>query len=177
MKTISVVISAWNEEKKIERVLKSVAWADEIIVIDNESTDKTAEIAKKHHAKVYQQKNNLMLNINKNYGITKAVSDWVLYLDADEEIPESLAKEIRNVRMGMHMSMRDGYWISRKNIIFDQWIKHGLWWPDKQIRLFRRGKGIFLCEHIHEYIKIDGSIGELQEPYIHYNYESVHQYL
>ncbi len=177
MKTISVVISAWNEEKKIGRVFASVAWADEIIVVDNESTDKTAEIAKKLHAKVYKQKNKLMLNINKNYGITKATSDWVLYLDADEEIPEALAKEIRNVRMGMHVPVCDGYWISRKNIIFGQWIRHGLWWPDRQIRLFRRGKGIFPCEHIHEYIKIDGSVGELIEPYIHYNYESVHQYV
>jgi len=177
MDTLSVVISAWNEEKKIERTLSSVVWVDEIIVINNESTDKTADIAKKFHAKVYREPNNLMLNINKNYGINKATSDWVLYLDADEEITTGLASEIKTVLSKKHTSMCDGYWVSRKNIIFGQWIKHGLWWPDKQIRLFRRGKGLFPCEHIHEYIKIDGSVGELQEPYIHYNYESVHQYL
>lgn len=177
MNTLSVVISAWNEEKKIERTLMSVSWAGEIIVIDNESTDKTADIAKKFHAKVYSQPNNLMLNINKNYGINKATNDWILYVDADEEITHGLASEIKTVLSKKHASMCDGYWVPRKNIIFGQWIKHGLWWPDKQIRLFRRGKGIFPCEHIHEYIKIDGSVGELQEPYIHYNYESVHQYL
>ena len=177
MQTLSVVISAWNEEKKIGRTLASVTWADEIIVVDNESTDKTIEIVKKYHAKVYTQPNKLMLNINKNFGISKASCDWILYLDADEEIPDALKQEMRSVLAGTYTPMCEGYWISRKNIIFGKWITHGLWWPDKQIRLFRKGNGIFPCEHIHEYIKVDGTIGELKEPYIHYNYESVHQYL
>lgn len=177
MDTLSVVISAWNEEKKIERTLASIVWADEIIVIDNESTDKTKGIAKKYHAKVYSQPNNLMLNINKNFGINKASRDWILYLDADEEIPDALRQEVKRVLAGTFSSMCEGYWISRKNMIFGKWVTHGLWWPDKQIRLFRKGKGIFPCEHIHEYIKVDGTVGELTEPYIHYNYESVHQYL
>lgn len=174
METISVVLSVFNEEAKLARTLASLAWADEIIVIDNESTDQTAAVAKKYGATLYKEKNNLMLNINKNKGFTKAKCDWIFNLDGDEVVPSELAQEIKET---IHSSQIMGYWIPRKNIIFGKWIQHGLWWPDKQLRLFRRGKGKFPCEHIHEYIKIEGPVGQLVQPYIHYNYESIHQYL
>ncbi len=174
METISAVLSVYNEEAKLDRTLASVAWVDEIIVIDNESTDETAGIAKKYGAIVYKEKNNLMLNINKNKGFIKAKSDWILNLDGDEVVPPELAQEIK---AAVHSSQLMGYWIPRKNIIFGKWIQHGVWWPDQQLRLFRRGKGKFPCEHIHEYIKVDGPVGQLVQPYIHHNYESVHQYL
>lgn len=187
METISVVLSVYNEEAKLARTLEALPWVDEIIVVDNESTDQTASIAKKYGAIVYKEKNNLMLNINKNIGFTKAKSDWILNLDGDEVVPPELAQEIKAIisppagRAGRLSSVVSqqvvGYWMSRKNIIFGKWIQHGLWWPDRQLRLFRRGKGKFPCKHIHEYIKIDGPIGQLIQPYIHYNYESVHQYL
>ncbi len=173
--TLSVVVSAYNEQKALGRCLASVSFADEIIVVDNESQDKTIEVAKKYTKKVYSQKNILMLNTNKNYGFGKATGDWILNLDADEEIPKELAKEIGEIMRSN--PKENGFWIKRKNIIFGKWITHGLWWPDKQIRLFRRGKGKFPCIHIHEYIAIDGQVGELVEPYTHYNYESVSQYL
>jgi glycosyltransferase involved in cell wall biosynthesis len=173
--TIAVVISAYNEEITLGRCLASVAFADELIVVDNSSFDKTAEIAKKYKAQIYSQPNQLMLNSNKNYGFTKAKSDWILNLDADEEIPQSLASEIQKT---VNTSPEEnGFWIKRKNYSFGKWIEHGLWWPDKQIRLFRRGKGKFPCIHIHEYIDVEGKVGELNQPYVHYNYESVHQYL
>lgn len=173
--TLSVVVSAYNEEKALGRCLESVSFADEIIVVDNQSQDRTVEIAKKYTAQIFSQKNILMLNTNKNYGFGKATGDWILNLDADEEIPKELAKEIQSL-IRSHPK-ENGFWIKRKNIIFGKWITHGLWWPDKQIRLFRRGKGKFPCIHIHEYLAIDGHIGELAEPYTHYNYESVSQYL
>lgn len=173
--TLSIVVSAFNEEKALGRCLASVPFADEIVVVDNESQDKTYEIAKKYTKKVYSQKNILMLNTNKNYGFSKATSDWILNLDADEEIPKELAREIRSLIESN--PKENGFWIKRKNIIFGKWVKHGLWWPDKQIRLFRRGKGKFPCIHIHEYITVEGQVGELTEPYTHYNYESVSQYL
>ncbi len=173
--TISVVISAFNEEKTLGRCLSSVSFADEIVVVDNSSTDKTVAVAKKYTRNVYVQPNLLMLNVNKNYGFAKAKSDWILNLDADEEIPKELATEIQSVIAGQ--PKENGFWIKRKNFIFGKWIKHGLWWPDKQIRLFRRVHGKFPCVHIHEYIAIEGQVGELVEPYNHYNYESVHQYL
>lgn len=173
--TLAVVVSAYNEEKSLGRCLASVSFADEIIIVDNESRDCTVEIAKKFTKKIYSQKNILMLNTNKNYGFDKATGDWILNLDADEEIPEELAKEIQEIIQSN--PKENGFWIKRKNIIFGKWISHGLWWPDKQIRLFRRTKGKFACVHIHEYVSVDGQVGELAEPYIHYNYETVHQYL
>jgi len=174
--TLSVVISAYNEEKSIGRCLESVRQlADEIIVVDNESQDKTIEVAKKFTDKIFSAPNKLMLNLNKNLGFSKASGDWILNLDADEEVTPALAKEIRTI---IHSNpSQNGFWLKRKNYSFGMWIQHGLWWPDRQIRLFRRGFGQFPCVHIHEYIKVDGVVGELVEPYIHYNYETVHQYL
>ena len=170
---ISVVISARNEESKLGRCLASVAWVDEIIVIDNSSTDETATIAREHKAKVFRRPNNLMLNVNKNYGFGKSSGDWIFSLDADEEVTPELTKEIKEVVRSDIM----GYWISRKNIIFGKWVAHGLWWPDKQLRLFQRGKGRFPCVHVHEYLEVDGPTGELQEPYIHHNYETISQFI
>lgn len=175
MATLTVVISAWNEEAKIKRCLSSVSWADEIIFVDNSSTDNTSDIAKQFTSKVFKRPNNPMLNINKNFGFSKATSDWVLSLDADEEITKELAGEIRSAMN--EKSEKVGYWIPRKNILFGKWIKHGLWWPDKQMRLFKREKGKFPGIHVHEYLSVDGPTGELYEPYIHYNYETISQFL
>ena len=175
---LSVVISAYNEEKKIGLCLSSVAsLADEIIVIDNSSTDQTIKIAKSYKATVYKKENNLMLNINKNYGFEKAKGTWILNLDADEEVTEELKDEIQHIVELDIPQAKKGYWISRKNIIFGKWIQHGFWWPDKQLRLFQKGFGIFPCKHISEYILVDGEMGELAHPYVHHNYDSVSQYL
>jgi (heptosyl)LPS beta-1,4-glucosyltransferase len=174
--TLTVVISAYNEEKTLERCLLSVRQlADEIIVVDNTSVDKTVSIAKKFTKSVYTKPNQLMLNSNKNFGFEKAQSDWILNLDADEVVPEKLAEEIKHIISSN--PKENGFWIKRKNFSFGKWIQYGLWWPDKQIRLFRRGLARFPCVHIHEYIQVEGNVGELVEPYIHYNYESIHQYL
>ena len=173
--SLTVVVSAYNEEKTIARCLASVSFADEIVVVDNASQDKTGEVAKKFTKKIFVRPNQLMLNANKNFGFEKVTKDWILNLDADEEIPSPLVKEILTC---IHSNpIENGFWIQRKNFSFGKWIQHGLWWPDKQIRLFRRDKGKFPCVHIHEYIRVEGSVGDLAEPYLHYNYESIRQYL
>ena len=172
--TVSVVISAYNEEERIKECLTSVGWADEIIVVDNESTDKTAAIAKKSGAAVYRRKNLPMLNINKNFGFTKATGDWILNLDADEQVSDELQKEILKQVQDDNMS---GFEIPRKNIIYGKWIRHTGWWPDYQMRLFRRGKGRFPEQHVHEKIAVEGSVGQLQNPIIHENYKTVSQFI
>ena len=174
-RSISVVISAYNEEQKLARCLASVSWADEIIVVDNTSQDKTVSIAKKFTGKVYSRPNDLMLNKNKNFGFSKATSEWILNLDADEEVTDELKIEIAE-RLGSENDIH-GYWIPRKNIIFGKWITHGLWWPDKQLRLFRKDDGTFPCVHIHEYVEVNVKTADLKNPYIHHNYDSVSQYL
>lgn len=177
MASVSVVISAFNSQDTVERCLTSVGWANEIIFVDNQSSDETVAMVKKFDVKLFQKKNNLMLNINKNFGFEKATSDWVLSLDADEQIPTALAKEIRSVVGGSVGKDTNGYWIARRNIIFGKWIAHGLWWPDKQLRLFRRGKGRFPCVHVHEYLSVEGNTRDLSESFVHYNYSSIAQFL
>lgn len=175
MSTLSVVVSAYNEEKMIGDCLKSVTWADEIIVVDNESTDKTKEISLSYGARVITQPNRLMLNTNKNKGFQEAKSSWILNIDADERIPSSLQELIKKtIRADVKAN---GFSIPRKNIIFGKWIQYGLWWPDYQIRLFRNGKGKFPCVHVHEYITVDGSTELLSEPMIHENYQTISQYV
>lgn len=172
---LSVVISAYNEEKRIEDCLKSVSFADEIIVVDNSSTDKTAEIVKKYTSKIFKRPNNPMLNINKNFGFTKATGDWILNLDADERVGEDLQKEIQ--KKLENSNEVEGYWIPRKNIIFGKWIEHTGWYPDHQLRLFKNGKGSFEEKHVHEMIKINGKTEFLTGNLIHYNYENIVQFL
>ena len=184
---LSVVISAYNEEKKIKDCLESVKWADEIIVVNNSSTDTTAEIAKKYTSRIYTQPNNLMLNVNKNFGFSKASHEWILSLDADERITPELREEINFQLSTFHVAtgsqpMRDnsqlaGFWIPRKNIIFGKWIEHTGWYPDYQLRLFRKSHGRFEEKHIHEMVKLKGEACYLKNPFIHYNYETITQFL
>ncbi len=173
--TLSVVISAFNEEKKIEDCLKSVSFADEIILVDNTSVDKTKEISAEYTSKIFVRENNLMLNINKNFGISKASGDWVLVLDADERVTPELAKEIRE-KIENSRGI-NGYWIPRKNFAFGKWIEHAGWYPDYQLRLIRKGKGKFPEKHVHEMIEVAGKTEKLQNPMTHLNYESIRQFL
>lgn len=190
MPSLSVVFSVHNEEKLFEEALKSVkSLADEIIVVDNESTDKTVQIARKYTKNIYEHKNTPnSLNSTKNYGFSKAKSDWILSLDADERVSSELAKEIRSVisagslrnfRQPIDVSQTsvNGYWIPRKNIVFGKWIQHGIWYPDKQLRLFRRGSGKFPEKHNHEYLEVTGELAELQNHLIHQNYQSIVQFV
>jgi glycosyltransferase involved in cell wall biosynthesis len=177
MATLSVVISAFNEEKKLGDCLESVKdIASEIIVIDNSSTDKTAAIAKKYTKHIFTRPNHEMLNINKNFGFTKATGEWILCLDADERVSKELAQEIES-RIKNQESRVEGHWIPRKNIIFGKWIEHTGWYPDKQLRLFKRGSGKFAEKHVHEMIVVSGETLELSGDIIHYNYETVAQFL
>ncbi len=188
MNKISVVISAYNEEKNIEECLKSVAdFADEIIVVDNGSSDKTSEISKEFTKNVYEQKNDPeKIDLQKNFGFSKATGDWILSLDADERVPAELAKEIESRIMpwpqgprpgGNHESGIDGYWIPRKNIIFGKWIKSDMWWPDFQLRLFKNGKGKFGQNSVHTALTVDGQTEKLENFLLHQNYTSVFQYI
>lgn len=172
---LSLVVSAYNEEKNLKECLKSASFADEIIVIDNQSLDNTNKIAREFTSSVFVLPNNLMLNINKNIGFDKAKGDWIINLDADERITKELKNEILDIISSN--TGTNGWWIPRKNIIFGKWIEHGIWWPDYQLRLFRKGKGKFPCVSVHEYLKVEGNLEKLNNPLIHHNYESISQFI
>lgn len=173
---ISIVISAFNEEKMIEDCLKSAKLvADEIVLVDNTSQDSTVQIAKKYTDKIFIRPNDpVMLNKNKNFGFSKATGDWIISLDADERITKELAVEIKKVVLGNDYN---GWEIPRKNIIFGKWIEHSIWWPDYNLRLFKRGFGKFAQKHVHEKLDVKGEIGKVENPMVHYNYQTVSQFI
>ena len=171
---LSVVVTTWNAEAKIAQCLTSVSWADEIIDVDSSSTDNAPRLAKRFTKHISTRPNDPMLNVNKNFGFEKATGDWILSLDSDEEIPPALAREMKEKIAKEEAS---GYWITRKNIIFGKWITHAIWWPDPQLRLFRRGRGKFPEKHVHEYLQVEGKTETLAEPMIHYNYDTVSQFI
>ena len=118
MKKLSIVISAYNEQRKIRACLDSVKFADEIIFVDNSSTDKTPKIAREYTKKVYTQPNApTKIDLQKNLGIAKATGDWIFVLDADEQITPELTRELKNLLKTDPVGI-NGFWIPRKNIIF-----------------------------------------------------------
>jgi len=182
---ISVVISAYNEEKIIEDCLKSVKFADEIIFLDNSSTDGTVKIAAKYTSKIFKQDNNpFSIDLQKNIGFEKAKNEWILSLDADERVSPELAQEIKEIigncpsDGGLKIGdSADGYLIPRKNIIFGKWIQHTGWYPDPQLRLFKKGKGRFEEKYVHAPLKLQGEVGQLKNHIIHENYQNIEQFV
>lgn len=176
MATLSVVVSVFNGEKYLSQCLTSVKdIADEIIVVDHQSSDNSLTIAKKFTKKIYSQKNNPEdIDRQKNFGFEKATSDWTLSLDADERLTEELKKEIQETIADEKFV---GYWIPRKNIIFGKWIQHTGWYPDYQLRLFKTGKGKFVKQHVHEDVQVDGQTARFVSPFIHEAYQSIAQFL
>lgn len=173
---LSVVISAFNEEKMIEACLQSVkTLADEIVVVDNNSTDTTAKIAKKYTQRVFTQKNDpTSIDTQKNFGFAKATGDWILSIDADERVTQELAEEIKDA---ITTTKAVGFWIPRRNILFGKWIQHTGWYPDEQLRLFRKGKGVYKDKHVHEDLVVDGTVEHLHECIVHENYQTIRQFV
>ena len=175
MPKISVILATYNEERNIKDCLETVKWADEIVLVDGKSEDRTVEIAKKYTKRIFVRKNPLMFHKNKQFAIEKAKGDWILYLDADERVTEELKKEIFSIISSS--SPLNGYWIPRKNIIFGKWIKHAGWYPDFQLRLFKNGKAYLPCQSVHEQPVLEGKAGYLKSPLLHYNYQTINQFI
>lgn len=167
---LSVAIITYNEEENIRDALESVKWADEIVVVDSFSTDKTQEICREYTDKVYPVKWS-GFSSQKNKAISLTTQPWVLVLDADERVSEDLKSEI--VRAMTDPAPADGYYIARQNFFSNKWIRHGGWWPDYTLRLFQREKGAFEDREVHESIKVSGKTGRLENPLIHYTYSGI----
>lgn len=179
MASLSVVINTLNEEKNLSRALASVKnLVDEVVVVDMESSDSTVSIAKKAGAKVYSHKPTGYVEPARNFAIGKTTSEWVFILDADEEVGSDLAKKIKNIAKDNKSA--DFYRVPRRNMVFGKWLKHSRWWPDYNIRLFRKGSVIW-SEIIHSVPETRGRGEDLpeQEKYaiLHHHYSTVSQYL
>lgn len=175
---LSVVINTFNEEKNIERSVKSVSWADEILVCDMYSDDNTAVLAKKLGAKIIFHKRVGFVEPARNFAISKAEGEWILVLDADEEVPDSLKDKIKEI------ISKDGVVtyveIPRLNVIFGKTMKAAMWWPDYNIRLFKKNT-VTWSSKIHSKPKTDGQglrLPDLERyALIHHHYETISQYL
>lgn len=172
--TLSIAIITFNEEANIRRTLESVAWADEIVVLDSGSIDRTVAICREYTDKVFHQAW-LGYAGQKNAAIDRTHGSWVLSLDADEPVEPELADEIRAIIASSEA--RDGYRIPRKTYFLGKWIRHGGWYPDYNLRLFRKGKGRFEERIVHESMRVDGPIGRTRHAILHYAYPDLESYL
>lgn len=164
--SLSVVLATYNEEKNLPACLESVKdLADEIVIVDGTSTDKTVEIAKKFGAKVHIVQNHPNFHINKQKAIDFATKDWILQLDADERVTPTLAKEVTEITSDKHA--KNGYWIPRKNWFLGRYLMKGGVYPDYTLRLYKKGKGHLPQKDVHEQAVVEGEIGYLKEPLIH----------
>ncbi len=170
---ISAVIIAFNEENKIADAIKSVAWADEIIVVDSESTDRTREICEQLNATVVIKKWE-GFSRQKQYAIDCAAHDWILSLDADERISDKLATEILQLKSFDETKLADGYRIPRLSFYMNRPIRHGGWYPDWQMRFFNRRKGSWKNVLIHESVamKSGSKIEKLTGDILHFSVEN-----
>jgi len=171
---ISVVIITKNEEVNIVECLKSVSgWADEIIVVDDESTDRTREICRDYNVKVFVRK---MENegVHRNWAYAQAKNEWVLSLDADERVTEELKEEIDETLASVQ---HHAFSIPRRNYIGDYWIKHGGQYPAGQLRLFLKDRFRYEEVDVHPRVFVDGETGHLTKDIIHKSYRDFGHFL
>lgn len=172
MNKLSVTIITLNEENRIRKCLESVSWADEIILVDSFSNDKTLELAKLYTNKIFQREFDNFAN-QKNIALEKAHCDWVLSLDADEVVNNELRKEILET-IALPNSA-DGYYVRRRNFFLGKELRFGGAGKDKQLRLFRKSKASFR-NIVHEEIRIDGKTEILKNHLIHKNANNLDDY-
>jgi glycosyltransferase involved in cell wall biosynthesis len=174
MPRLSVTVIALNQEANIGECLASVRFADEIVVVDTGSTDRTVELARTYTDRVLQA-DWQGFGRTKNYALDQARGDWVFSLDTDERVPPALKDEILAVVAAD--GPLDGYRVPRKNYFCGRWIRHLGWYPDYTLRLFRQGRGRFRDREVHEEVVVDGLVGTFKTPLEHYSYRSVSEYV
>jgi glycosyltransferase involved in cell wall biosynthesis len=174
MATLTVITLTLNEERNIADCLAGVRWADELIVVDSGSTDRTVEIARQHTDHIYTIAWT-GYGAARNFALDRAHGDWVLWLDADERMTEELAAEIRSVLASPTGAA--GYQVARRAYFLGRWIKHCGWYPSRVTRLFRRGQGRFSETRVHEQLLTEGNIGMLHSDLLHYTDPDLRHYL
>ncbi len=170
---LSVTIICKDEEKNIRECLESVKWADEIIVVDSFSTDKTTEIAKQYTDKIYQEEWKGYAR-QREYALSKVSKEWVFPIDADERCTPELRDEIISVIKSQ--SKFAGYRIPRKSFFLGKWVRHCGWYPGYQTRLFLKGKAEVTDRLVHEGYEIEGGTGFLRNDILHYTVNSISDY-
>lgn len=174
--TLSIAIATFNEEKNLAKCFESIKdVADEIVVVDGQSLDKTVKIAKDYGARVKITTNKPIFHINKQMAIDMCTKDWILQLDADETVSTELKKEI--IFILKTKNTINGYWIPRKNWFLGRFLLKGGQYPDYTLRFYKKGKGKLPQKDVHEQAVVDGEVGYLKNPLLHYPYENFSAYI
>lgn len=173
-KSLSIVIITLNEAANLPRTLESVRGMGEVIVVDSGSTDGSVEIAERAGARVFYEPWK-GFGAQKNSAIAKATGEWILSLDADEEVSAALAKEVANLLAGEPKFA--AYRIRRLNHFLGKPLRHGGYWPDPKLRLFQRGAASFEERPVHETMRCDGPVGDLDGHVIHHCYPTIEDYV
>ncbi|HEX3986986.1 MAG TPA: glycosyltransferase family 2 protein [Acidobacteriaceae bacterium] len=174
MLTLSVAIITKNEEHNLARTLESVRWADEVVIVDCGSTDRTPEIARSFGAKFFVERWR-GFGAQKNSAIARCSRDWILALDADEEVSGDLAQEMRTLLSGS--PAQEAYFLPRRNFFLGRWIRHGGYYPDRKLRLFRNGTARFEESAVHETMRPAGAAGHLRGDLLHHAYPKLDAYI
>ena len=174
---LSVSLIASNEEKNIGRCLDSVrSIADEIVVVHNDCSDKTVEIAESYGAKCFEQKWQGYKD-QKNISLEKATKPWVLCLDADEVVSPELLSSIKEFINQGHEQGVDGYAFNRLSFFLGKWIRHGDWYPDRKLRLVRNGEAKWTGAQVHEKLEANGVVKRMRGDLLHYSYPSMNSFI
>jgi glycosyltransferase involved in cell wall biosynthesis len=174
MATVSVITITLNEERNIEACLQGVRWADEIIVLDSGSTDRTMELAKRYTNRV-ERVEWKGYGGTRNMGLDRASADWILWLDADERGTDELAAEIQEILRADDPAIA-GYAVARRAYFLGRWIRHCGWYPSRVIRLFRRRQGRFTESRVHEELRVNGGVSNSRGDLVHYTDPDLHHY-
>lgn len=172
---VSVCVITYNEEGNLRDCLESVTWADEIVVVDSRSRDRTVEIARKYTDKVIQRDFPGHVE-QKNFCVGQASNEWVFCLDADERVTESLRDQIREA-LSKDRIEAEGFSAPRKTFYMGKWIRHGGWYPDAKLRLFRRSLGRWGGENPHDRVILQGREARLTGEILHYTYRDLGHHL
>ncbi len=174
MPRLSVIVIALNQERNIIPCLESARFADEIVLVDTGSTDRTVELARTCTDRIFTTEWQ-GFGATKNFALDQARGDWVFSLDTDERVPEALRNEI--LQVVADNGPLAGYRVPRKNYFCGRWVRRAGWYPDLTLRLFRRDKGRFREREVHEEVVVDGPVGNLKTPLEHYSYNSISEYV
>ena len=174
MTPLSVIVITRNEERNIVACLESVTWADDIIIVDAQSGDATATLARQFTQKIFVEPWKSFSEAKK-FAVTKSRHDWVLWLDADERVTPTLAAEIQSLLESS--PTQAAYSVARRAYFLGRWIKHSGWYPGRVPRLFRKDRAAFSPAAVHEGLIVQGAVGELRNDLLHFTDPNLYHYL
>ena len=172
---ISATIIVRNEEDNIANVCETVSWVDEIVIVDSDSSDKTVEIARRYTDKIFDREFKGYQDKHE-YADAQTTGDWIFWIDADERVTTELREAILALKDKADNELADGYRIARKTWYLDRWIKHSGWYPDYQMRLYRKDKSYWDGVAPHQTARVDGRVETLDGEFLHYTKRSLSEH-